>query len=136
MTLEQIMSENPAIAAQVEKMRRDEYERGRAEAAAEHTKRVEAARPILSSADYGDDVKAVAVDVLTGEADGSLLRYAVQQADKANAEAKAKAATGETGETGDVPVEDVPQLSDDGVIRSEADYQAQLAAHRAAKGGE
>jgi len=135
MDLEKIMAENPAIAAQVREMQRAEYERGKSEAREQYERRVSAVAPYLKSEAYGDDVKQLAADVLAGTADPVELRAYVRAIDGANASHAKKEAQKETIETGSVPSGDTERVSNDGTIASEADYQAQLAEHKAAKSG-
>lgn len=107
MDLDQILTENPAVAAQYRERMRGEYERGKTEATEAAEKRVKAVVPFLKAEAYGDDVKTLAAEVLAGEADPVELKAYVRALDAGKAAKVKAAAVTESDEVADVPAESV-----------------------------
>lgn len=129
--LAELMAEDAALKTEAEALENAAYQRGKEESSA----RFNAASPILTG-EYPPHIKAIAVNVLKGEAEPAELKGAVEVYDATAEERKAAEAQRETEQAGATPPES-PQVGEqDGVIRTEEDHQAQVARFRAAQGQE
>jgi ClpP class serine protease len=98
--------------------------------------RIERATPYLSSTEYPSTIKAIALKVINGEIGADSLDSAVSVYDALKETKVSNAAVADSAEIAEpvtTPI-DVPQLSDDGVIRNELDYQATMDRIRSKRG--
>ena len=88
-----------------------------------------AVRPVLSSDNYPESIRAMAFKVLAGEENADVLRGAVAAIDAINAEKEANAAIADSDDIDDTPAvsSETPQLSEDGVLRNSLDADADIA---------
>lgn len=128
--LERLCQDNPALVGEVETIRREAFEAGAASIAA----RIKAAVPFLTSEAYTKQIKELAVKVLNGESNKDALEGAVAVFDSFREDQASAAAATESEASGEVESAAGDELSSDGIIRSEADYQKAIVEHRAAQG--
>lgn len=98
--------------------------------------RIERATPYLSSTEYPATIKAIALKVINGEIGADSLDSAVSVYDALKETKVSNAAVADSAEIAEpvtTPI-DVPQLSDDGVIRNELDYKATMDRIRSKRG--
>jgi len=94
--------------------------------------RVERATPYLTGTDYPAAIQALAVRVLSGDAEPAVLEGAIVALDAMREGQVAVAAVVETDATPEVTTQpvDAPTVSEDGVIRNELDRKAAVARSR------
>ena len=124
MTLEQVMSDYPAVAAQIRELENAAYERGKAETEKAVQARIETAKPYLSNGHYPEPIRNAAARVIEGTKSAESLQDMVDLYDVSNARAQTQAAQAETTEAGETKVEEPEKRSADGVARSNADIEA------------
>ena len=131
MDLAQIMAENPAVKAEVERLKQEQYnagfEAGKTKGAEAVEARIKKATPCLSSDVYPKAVKDLAVKVLSGESEPAALEGALTIYDAQEEERKARAAAGETDGQEETPGDEHRHVNETGAIDSEDSYQATIA---------
>jgi ClpP class serine protease len=132
-TLADLIRENPEAAEEIEQIKADAEAKGSERIEA----RIKKASPILNSEKYPAAVKALAIKVLEGDSEPAALEGACTMFDAQQANEKTDQSIEDTEDAGETPPqseENAPRA--DGVIETEADYQAALSEHRAAQGAE
>ncbi|MHA1286837.1 MAG: S49 family peptidase [Candidatus Thorarchaeota archaeon] len=127
--IKELCAEHPDLNALIEELKAGAYTAGAASVDA----RVAKAIPIIESDAYPKPIKALACKVVSGESEAAALEGAVAVFDSTREDEKTKAAVEATNEVVETPAQQPEALSNDGVIRNEADYNASIEAAR--KGG-
>ena len=137
MTLDQLMAENPAAKIEYENALKAQFDAGKTAGRESLQSTIKTAAKYLGAdSTYPATIKKIAVDVLNGEKTAEALETTVSAFD-AFVEANASgAAQGESSKIGDTPGEQNPELSQDGIIRNDADFAAEIARSKAALGME
>jgi len=120
--LADLVAEDAQLEAEIDKIKAEAAKVG----TDEHAARVAAATPILSG-DYPAFIKEKAVSLLKGDTTAAELSSAVSTHDAMVEAAKAEAAKKETEDQGDTPPAPPGQASIDGEIKTEEDFNAQVA---------
>lgn len=118
-TLKELVLENEGLQAEVDTLKSESFEAGKAEVRAE----VEGIIPFIK-ADYPAVIKDMIPEVLEGKTSLAELKGAVAYHDSTKEAAAAAAAEEETEEAGDTAAEQPPVLSEDGSINTEDDFNA------------
>jgi hypothetical protein len=129
-TLAEIMKTDTAIKAEVEALTDAAYARGQSDTKSRNAK----ATAILASDKYPELIKAMAMQVLTGEKTAEALDGAVAYCDQMAERDKAAAAVKETVTAGPTPAAPPVVASPDGEVRSNDDHMAAVNRVRAAQG--
>jgi ClpP class serine protease len=129
-TLQELIAEDPKLAAEVEKIKTEAKAKGEKE----FTDRAKVALPILESDKYPKPFHALACQVLKGETPASALTGAVTVFDSMEAQKETDKAADDTKGTPATPAQPKnTKTRQDGSIESEEEYQATIAAERAAQ---
>jgi ClpP class serine protease len=129
-TLQELIAEDPKLAAEVDKIKTE----AKAEGEKAFTDRAKVAVPILESDKYPKPFHALACQVLKGEVPASALIGATTVFDSTQALAETEAAVEDTEDAPATPAQlKTTEAKQDGTIESEEDYQATIAANRAAQ---
>jgi hypothetical protein len=102
MNLSELLTANPAAAAEVEALKAKAKAEGRDEAKAEHSARVDKVIGIITSEAYPANIKAIAGNVLKGTEDSAAITAAVAVYDAELERRNSEAAKAETAATGAV----------------------------------
>jgi len=102
MDLSEFLKANPAAAAEIEKIKADAMEAGRAKAGAEFSAKVDRMIGVITSTSYPDNIKALAGDVLAGKKGIDAFDAAVAVFDAQKEAAASQGAKEETGSLGSV----------------------------------
>lgn len=125
-TLKELLLDNPELSEEIEGIKQKAFDSGKESI----EKKVKVAVPILQSGDYPATVKELACGVLTGEKETASLEGAITVFDALKEKENTENAQGETEGTGETPPQVPETLSEDGIIRNEADYEAAIKAVR------
>lgn len=135
MTLEELKNQHPALYAQV-------FDEGKEAGKNEVQSRVTVAAKYLRVADeegkagYGKTIQNIACDVLDGKKSVEALETTVAAIDAMREQSSSAAAQGETAELGETPGQQDEKTTENGVINTEADYQAEIRRDKLAMGME
>jgi ClpP class serine protease len=122
-TLAEMMAEHPTIKGEIEDIKSESFTAGVKSIQDKVTKAVK----FFENKNYPEAIKNLCIEVLKGEQELAALTGAVTVFD-AQAEMEAlKNANDDNGSAGDTPPQDIPSLSNDGIMRSEDDFNAILA---------
>lgn len=130
MSLEKLMAEDPGIKAEVEALVQKNYDQGKKDGKLEVEARITAASPFIGKTEYPEAITNLAVKVVTGKENPTALKGAVVAFDAMKEQTASEEAKKENPE--ETPAGDDSVVSEDGSVKNEADYQAQL---KKAKGG-
>lgn len=135
MTLKKLMAEHPALKLEVNALVDEKYKAGVEAGKAEVNARIKKVAPFMGSENkYPAAIQGLAVKVLNGESESAALEGAVTVFDaqaEAEKEAKAKKETKTQKET---PPGAQDQITEGGVIDTDADYAAAVERTKAAQG--
>ncbi|MDR2923435.1 MAG: S49 family peptidase [Treponema sp.] len=100
MNLSELLTANPAAAAEIDRLKAEAKAEGRKEAQAEYSARVDKVLPIIQSAAYPASIKTIACNALAGKEEMSALTATVAVFDTKTESDKSGAAQEETKELG------------------------------------
>lgn len=133
MTLEEFLAQNPSAQIELNKIKDKTFEAG----AKSVQERIKGAMPYLSpESAYPGPIKALALKVVDGEVDMSSLSASVATYDSLKEKDNSAAAAEEAAKLAAVTGQQVPQLSTDGKINNELDFQAVVNGHKVQAGME
>lgn len=135
-TLTELLSANPAAKIEYDNALKMENKAGYDKCKAEFDERIKGAVTIMKTETYPAQVKAAALDVIAGIKPLSALDSIVAAADMFVELKKSMDAQNETGAQGETQGQQHQPIAQDGVIKTEADYQAELVRNRALAGME
>jgi len=137
MNLAQFLTENPAAKIELDTMLTNQFDAG-ATSATEimQTKMNAAAVYLAPDADYPATVKAIAIDVLKGNKTAESLQTTASAFDALKEAQKSDLAVGETKKVGATPGDQTPVVTQDGVIKNDADFNAEIARTKSVVGME
>ena len=125
-TLAEIMAGNPGVKAEVEALVRAQYNKGEKDGSDKIKARIKSVENYVGKTEYPEAITNLAIDVLKGEKESAVLEGAVIAIDAINQQAKSSAAQAENKK--DTPPEtNHTDVTGDGTINTEADYQAEIA---------
>lgn len=123
MTLKELVAEHPNIREEIEAIKNDAYSAG---ALSVQTK-IDKTIPFFENKNYPPAVAKLCVEVLKGKYTPDALAATITVLDAQMEHEKVLGAVEDSTEAGQTPAQAQEALSHDGVVRSEADYQAMLA---------
>jgi len=123
MTLKELMAEHPNIREEVEAIKNDAYQSGADSVQAKIDKTI----PFFENKNYPPSVAKLCVEVLKGKYTPDALAATVTVLDAQKEHEKITAAINDEKEIGQTPAQVPDALSADGIVRTEADYQAMIA---------
>lgn len=128
-SLMELAAEHPNLRVELEAMKDAARAEGVANEAGRYAKMLAAAKPVLESNTFPPSMKSMAMEVLEGKEELAALRGALAAIDAMRAEAEANAAVQDSNDVDPVSAAkpDQGQASVDGVLRSIADVDAELA---------
>ncbi len=118
-----LIEEHPELSGEIEKIKSEAFAAGKAEALAT----VEQALPIFRSGSYPETVKNLAADAAIGKKKIETLLGTVAAFDAIREEQASKNAAEATKEIEPTPAQTPEGVSEDGEVRSDADYSAMIA---------
>jgi ClpP class serine protease len=127
MKLADLIAEDPTLAKEVKVLQDAAFTEG----VESEKKKIAAVVPYLSNESYPRKLIATCCKVLNGDLQVAALHGAIGALDMLKAEKDIEAAQEETDETGDTPAQVQNPVSEDGMINSEEDFEAAVAAARA-----
>jgi ATP-dependent protease ClpP protease subunit len=130
MTLSELLKEHPAAKAEFNTAVAEAQKAG-GEAV---SNRIASAAKFVTSADYPESIRNLAIEVINGEKELVSLTAAVSAFDAAQEAIRSSQATQETNAQGDIAGGGDPQISEDGEIKNDADHHAAVARARAQRG--
>lgn len=137
MTLTGFMAENPTAKIEIDKMLGDKFEAGKEEGKKIVQENVSAAAKYLDpGTEYPATIKAIAIEVLDGKTSAEALRTTVSAFDAFRESQNSNAAQLEAAAIGDTPGDQPPVITQDGIIKNEADFNAEVRRTRIAQGKE
>ena len=135
MALKELLAANPGAQAEHDAAIAAAQVQGEESGKKAVNARIEAAKPFLSSeSKYPAAITSLATKVVSGEVDSSALVAAVAAFDATAESAASAEAEAEDKEKGDTSAQDHPQGSASGEIKTNEDYEANVAAARKARG--
>jgi ClpP class serine protease len=129
-TLKELLSEHPEAASEVDELVSSANAAGVQTATEKHQADVDAAAKILNSNEYPETIKTIALDVIKGDKEKAQLETAVAVYDGLKASKDLDTAAEDSAEVPPTPSQQ-NDLSQDGVVRTEADIDAAVAEMKA-----
>jgi hypothetical protein len=134
MDLKTLLAENPDAQTEHASALEAKYNAGFAAGREKANARNAMAVKYLGSADYPKAIQDLAVDVLKGEKEMAALDASVTVWDSHKEAAKSESAKNETNAQAETPAGQPAAISEDGMIRNEADFQATIERQKTALG--
>lgn len=132
MSLKDLMAKDPGIKAEVEALMKAEHDKGFTAGKENVQARIKAASPYIGKTEYPEAITNLAVKVVTGDEDPTALKGAVVAFDAMKQQAESKKAKGENEED-TPPGGESDDISEDGTVSNEAEYQASIAKGKGGK---
>lgn len=137
MTLTEFMAENPAAKIELESQLKEKFEAGEKAGRDSLQDAISTAAKYLGTDSvYPAEIKAVAIGVLDGKISVESLNVAVTIHDSKTEAEKSETAKKEAEGIGDTASEQPPDITQDGVIKNEADFDAEIRRTKTANGME
>lgn len=122
MTLKELMAENSGLKDEIEAIKKESYELGASSVQA----RIDQVVPYFENADYPKQIAALGIKVLKGEHSADALVGAVTVFDAQAEHDKLRGAVSDSEAVPATPAQQPEALSDDGLVRTQADEAAML----------
>lgn len=126
MTLKELLEQNPAAKIEYDNELKMKYEAGVTEGQNAMKVTIEKASKFIDSADYPVQIKNAAIDVVLGKKSIDALDSMVATADMIKEMQKSNDAKNDTDNLGETTAQNTPQPSNDGVIRNDVDFMAEV----------
>jgi ATP-dependent protease ClpP protease subunit len=127
MNLVQFLAENPAAKMEYDAILTDNFNAGAKAATESMQAKMNAAAVYLApDSNYPATVKSIAIDVLKGTKTPESLQTTASAFDALKEAQKSDLAAGETEETGSTPGDQTPVVTQDGVIKNDADFSSEI----------
>lgn len=120
-TLKELLAQNPGAMEEYNNSLSAAEKKGEEKI----TARIDAAKNYIANKDY-PTVSSIALDVITGKVESSVLTATVAAIDHVKQSQASSAAADETNKNGDTPPETEKNKREDGICETEEDFQAEL----------
>lgn len=126
MALKELLEQNPAAKIEYDNELKMKYEAGVTEGQNAMKVTIEKASMFINSADYPVQIKNAAIEVVLGKKSIDALDSMVATADMIKEMQKSNDAKNDTEKLGETTAQNTPQPSNDGVIRNDVDFMAEV----------
>jgi len=126
-TLQEMLAEDPTLRGEIEAIKAAARRDGAAKEQSKVEARVKGATPYLQ-ATYPEAIRKMAMEVISGDQELGILVGTVAVFDTLKAEGVITAAVADSDEQPDVVAQDLKPRSDDGILRTTADIDAEIKA--------